>query len=71
MTYSGKEPDQEFEAIGALIRDSYGMAGEVTALPGEHDLNYRIRMADGATFLLKLHAPGAPLDLAIDRKSVV
>lgn len=65
MTDARSEPGTEFEAIGALLRDSYGMAGEVSALPGEHDLNYRIRSADGTTFLLKLHAPGAPLDLAM------
>ncbi|MBD9373680.1 aminotransferase class III-fold pyridoxal phosphate-dependent enzyme [Rhizobium sp. ARZ01] len=65
MTDARSEAGHEFEAIGALLRDSYAMAGEVSALPGEHDLNYRIRRTDGATFLLKLHAPGAPLDLAM------
>lgn len=65
MTDIRNEPSHEAEAIGALLRDHYGMAGEITALPGEHDLNYRVRSASGEAFLLKLHAPGAPLELAM------
>ncbi|MBL3684831.1 phosphotransferase (plasmid) [Sinorhizobium meliloti] len=33
------------------------------ALPGEHDLNFRIQASDGRAFLLKLHALGAPEEL--------
>jgi 4-aminobutyrate aminotransferase-like enzyme/Ser/Thr protein kinase RdoA (MazF antagonist) len=55
----------ELTAIETLLRESYGIAGAITALPGEHDLNYRVDAADGARYLLKLHAPGDADDLAM------
>ncbi|KQV44496.1 MULTISPECIES: aminotransferase class III-fold pyridoxal phosphate-dependent enzyme [unclassified Rhizobium] len=55
----------ESETIGALLRDSYGIAGKVSGLPGEHDLNYRIEAEDGTRYLLKLHAPGDADDLGM------
>ncbi len=55
----------ERQAIETLLRESYGLAGAITPLPGEHDLNYRIEAADGALYLLKLHAPGDADDLAM------
>ena len=55
----------ESETIGALLRDSYGIAGKISALPGEHDLNYRIEAEDGTRYLLKLHAPGDADDLGM------
>ncbi|MDQ0322767.1 4-aminobutyrate aminotransferase-like enzyme/Ser/Thr protein kinase RdoA (MazF antagonist) [Pararhizobium capsulatum DSM 1112] len=65
MTEAIRKHDGEIEAIDALLRDSYGIAGRITALPGEHDLNYRIEAADGARYLLKLHAPGEADDLGM------
>lgn len=53
------------QAIETLLREHYGLAGTITPLPGEHDLNYRIEAADGARYLLKLHAPGDADDLAM------
>ena len=44
--------------MAALLQD-FGVTGDLTALPGEHDLNFRVQEADGARYLLKLHAPGA------------
>lgn len=55
----------ETAAIEALLRESYGIAGAITPLPGEHDLNYRVEAADGTRYLLKLHAPGDADDLAM------
>ena len=59
------ERQGEAAAIEKLLRDSYGIAGTVSALPGEHDLNYRVEAADGTRYLLKLHAPGDADDLAM------
>lgn len=55
----------ETAAIEALLEASYGLSGKITPLPGEHDLNYRVEAADGARYLLKLHAPGEADDLAM------
>ena len=55
----------ERQAIETLLRESYGLAGAISPLPGEHDLNYRIETAGGAQYLLKLHAPGDADDLAM------
>ena len=40
----------------------YGLDGEVSPLPGEHDLNFAVR-ANGSRFVLKVHRPGADLAL--------
>ncbi|MGK9263128.1 aminotransferase class III-fold pyridoxal phosphate-dependent enzyme [Sinorhizobium meliloti] len=63
MTTSEFKNVQEIEAIEALLAREYGVAGETVALPGEHDLNFRIQASDGRAFLLKLHALGAPEEL--------
>ena len=55
----------ERQAIETLLRESYGLAGAISPLPGEHDLNYRVETADGVQYLLKLHAPGDVDDLAM------
>ncbi|MDK1493505.1 aminotransferase class III-fold pyridoxal phosphate-dependent enzyme [Sinorhizobium sp. 7-81] len=54
---------QEIAAIKKLLTGTYGMEGEISALPGEHDLNFRVRASDGSEFLLKLHAAGASEEL--------
>jgi Ser/Thr protein kinase RdoA (MazF antagonist) len=63
MTTSEFKNVQEIEAIEALLAREYGVAGEIVALPGEHDLNFRIQASDGRAFLLKLHVLGAPEEL--------
>lgn len=65
MSEAMRKHDGEIEAIDALLRDSYGIAGKVSALPGEHDLNYRIEAIHGMRYLLKLHAPGDADDLGM------
>ncbi|RKD69185.1 aminotransferase class III-fold pyridoxal phosphate-dependent enzyme [Rhizobium sp. WW_1] len=65
MTDANGQHGSEIEAIGALLRNGYGISGEITALPGEHDLNYCVEAADGTRFLLKLHAPGDADDLGM------
>ena len=59
------ERQGEIAVIERLLRDRYGIAGTITPLPGEHDLNYRVETADGARYLLKLHAPDDADDLAM------
>lgn len=63
MVASALKNEQETAAIKALLLDHYGIEGDVSALPGEHDLNFRVRANDGREFLLKLHAPGDPGEL--------
>ena len=55
----------EQAAIEALLREHYGVEGTLSPLPGEHDLNFRVKAADGAQYLLKLHAPGDAQELAM------
>ena len=38
------------------LQEVYGLTGELTALPGEHDANYKLQLADGRRFLFKCHA---------------
>ncbi len=56
MTGREAKTDLELTSIRAFLLEKYGIEGTVDPLPGEHDLNYRIRGADGGEFLLKLHA---------------
>jgi Ser/Thr protein kinase RdoA (MazF antagonist) len=57
----------------AIARELFGVEGEATALPGEHDRNYRLTAADGRRYVLKLHAPDTDAgdlafqDAALDR----
>src|SRR4051794_31357897 len=49
-----------------VARELYGLDATATPLPGERDRNFRLRAADGASFVLKLHHPDsdpAELDL--------
>ncbi len=49
---------EDIAAVEALVARLYGIKGRATALPGEHDLNFRIDADGGLSYLLKLHAPG-------------
>lgn len=40
--------------IAQVIQANYGITGQVTQLPGERDLNYKIT-ADGDTYIFKVH----------------
>ena len=54
--------------IQALLNEGFGIAGELRALPGEHDVNAHVLSADGQEFLLKIHAPAtepASLDMQV------
>lgn len=46
MTTSEFKNVQGIAAIEALLAAEYGIAGEILALPGEHDLNFRIQARD-------------------------
>lgn len=56
---------QETGEVVALLKSVFGIEGAVTPLPGEHDLNFRVDAADGARYLLKLHADGDEASLAM------
>ena len=45
--------------LAAVARDVFGLDASVTRLPGEHDENARLDLADGTTRLLKLHRADA------------
>jgi 4-aminobutyrate aminotransferase-like enzyme/Ser/Thr protein kinase RdoA (MazF antagonist) len=40
-----------------VAADVYGLTGRATPLGGELDRNFRLRLADGTSFVLKLHHP--------------
>ena len=40
--------------INQLIQDNWGIAGEVTELPGERDLNFKVSTHRG-DFIFKVH----------------
>src|SRR5579875_3608066 len=50
-------PEVSPELAAALLHDVYGIAGELTALHGERDLNFRVDATDGRRYLLKVHHP--------------
>src|SRR3954468_15629010 len=45
-----------------VARELFGLDGVATALPGEHDLNFRLESGD-TRYVLKLHAPRSDLAL--------
>src|SRR5690349_13649429 len=51
------------QAIGTLLQDAYRIEAALAPLPGEHDLNLRLRATNGNDYLLKLHAPGDDAEL--------
>lgn len=55
------------DGVHALLDDVFGIQGNISQLPGEHDLNFHVRTSKGDDFLLKLHAPGdeAELDMQV------
>lgn len=44
----------------AILHCHFGLQGEVTALTSERDRNFRLRLADGRAFVLKLAHPAEP-----------
>ena len=40
--------------IEQLLQANYGIAGQITKLPGERDLNYKV-VCDQGTFIFKVH----------------
>ena len=47
----------------AALAEHYGLAGQLQALPGEHDANFKVTTPDGRRFLFKIHAPNlAPVE---------
>ncbi len=50
-------PEVAPELAAALLSDVYGIAGELTELHGERDLNFRVDAAGGLRYVLKVHHP--------------
>ena len=51
-------PELDLDWVCALARDHYGLTGELVALTGERDRNYRLHSAaDGARYMLKVSHP--------------
>jgi Ser/Thr protein kinase RdoA (MazF antagonist) len=46
-------PDTSLEAIADLLHAEYNLTGEITLLRGENE-NYRITLANGRSYVLKL-----------------
>ncbi len=58
MAETDLRTEQELATIRAWLTEAYGIEANLSPLPGEHDLNYRVTAADGQEYLLKLHAAG-------------
>lgn len=55
---SDGSPALDIEWVRALARERYGLRGEIVALTGERDRNYRLQSAaDGARYMLKVSHP--------------
>jgi len=55
---SSGSPEPGLGWVRALAQDHYGVAGDIVALTGERDRNYRLQSAtDGARFMLKVSHP--------------
>ncbi len=50
-------PRFPMEEVARLLRESYGLAGSLSALTGERDQNIRASTVDGRHFVLKISAP--------------
>lgn len=49
--------NSEMESAAArILRERYGIGGQIDALPGEHDSNFHVLSTDGVEFLFKIHA---------------
>jgi 4-aminobutyrate aminotransferase-like enzyme/Ser/Thr protein kinase RdoA (MazF antagonist) len=57
-------PDLDIDALHASLGRSWGLAGELTAVHGERDRNFRLEGAEGR-YLLKVHNP-ADGDAVVD-----
>jgi 4-aminobutyrate aminotransferase-like enzyme/Ser/Thr protein kinase RdoA (MazF antagonist) len=44
-------------AAASVLRDAYGVEGDLSPLHGERDLNFRVDGPDGRRYLLKIHNP--------------
>jgi 4-aminobutyrate aminotransferase-like enzyme/Ser/Thr protein kinase RdoA (MazF antagonist) len=47
------EAESDFAAHA--LRDAFGLGGDLEALPGEHDRNFKVTAADGTRYLFKIH----------------
>lgn len=55
---SASSPALDIAWVRALAQDRYGLSGELVALSGERDRNYRLHSAaDGARYMLKVSHP--------------
>jgi Ser/Thr protein kinase RdoA (MazF antagonist) len=55
----------DVEEAARIAGDLYDLEGEVSPLPGEKDLNFRLRRGPSESYVLKLHHPESdPLELS-------
>ncbi|HEY4334032.1 MAG TPA: aminotransferase class III-fold pyridoxal phosphate-dependent enzyme [Ilumatobacteraceae bacterium] len=62
------QPIVDTEFATAALADHWGLAGEISAVHGELDKNFKVVTSDGRQLLLKVHAPaddGAEIDLQL------
>lgn len=57
---STSAPNLSPEAVTALVRRLYGIAGSAEPLAGERDQNCRIQTADGRRYVVKISNPSEP-----------
>jgi len=56
-------PVFDITTASAVLEGAFGLSGELLALHGERDLNYRVTDDGGRRFLLKFHNPADGLDV--------
>ena len=62
----------DVEEAARIARDLYDLEGEVSPLPGEKDLNFRLRRGPGESYVLKLHHPESdPLELDLQTAALL
>lgn len=50
-------PELDLDAITSVLAGEWGISGELTALHGERDLNYRVSEPAGPRYVMKIHNP--------------
>jgi len=57
-------PEFSLSDVAQLLREQYRLDGEITALVGERDQNFRLRCDDGQQYVVKIANPAEPESIA-------
>ena len=54
LPLSYRVPVVDSAAVGRFVAERFGLTGELSALPGERDRNFRLDAADGTRYVVKV-----------------